>query len=141
MIAGVTALRVALVRQGLPLPAQETEKHYRFQDENRRYGLQVLDAVRIMLAAPFLAVALRHGIPGLQQLEWVRWGLVALIIALWLFMMLVIYRGKQRLDEMSAGLQPIESWGCGALALRKQGFSWAVAYFGGLILLFLLLRR
>ncbi|MCX6620180.1 MAG: hypothetical protein NTY38_03715 [Acidobacteria bacterium] len=129
--------KILIVRNRLPLPAEKTEEHRRFDEALRRHALRQLDGMRWMALSIFAVVAVHKAVPALKNLLVPS---MAIPLAAWLVMMAVIIRGTGRLNAMSAGLRPMGSWKSPFLKQPRSYLVWISLYCACLIALLLYFR-
>ena len=143
VVLGLLPGKIVLVRSAFPLPAGRVEEHYRLQDAQRRYGLEVFDALGWFLTAVLFVYALKHSWPAMQSKAPLHWLLTGLVLAIGLYMTAVIVRGQGRLIAMGRNLRPAGSWSApfrGAQWVSRPGLAWFAAWFGGIVALLILLQ-
>jgi len=130
--------KVSAVRSGVPLPADRAEEHRQWLNTRRRNSVRVLDCfswLSVLIVAGYAAL---HSSPGDSAAPWLRWIMVAVLLAVWATMAAVTVRGQQRLASTGGGLRPVESWrdlsGQSDHQLLPGGV-WGVGFVAGLVLL------
>ncbi|HUZ46579.1 MAG TPA: hypothetical protein VMW54_08065 [Terriglobia bacterium] len=138
VILGLLLLKVIFARISLPLPADRPEEHYRWMEAQRRHWLHNVDIFRWFFIIILGGYALLHGWHVASTSAWLRWLLIGIVLAIWLYMVVSIIRGGRRLTEMGRDLLPVGSWSTPFRPARLMAPGFAVAFgvwFGGLILL------
>jgi hypothetical protein len=120
------------------LPADRAEEHRQWLNTRRRNSVRVLDCfswLSVLIVAGYAAL---HSSPGDSAAPWLRWIMVAAVLAVWATMVAAIVRGQQRLASTGGDLRPMESW----RGLSGQidhhllpGGVWGIGFVAGLVLL------
>lgn len=142
VVLGLLPGKMVLVRSSFPLPAGQAEEHYRFQDAQRHYGLQVFNAFGWFLTVLLFVYALQHTWTAAQAEIWLRRLLTGMAFAVGLYMTMVAVRTQGRLIAMGRGLRPAGSWSApfrGAQWMSRAGLVWFAVWFSGIIALLLFL--
>jgi len=130
--------KVSAVRSGVPLPADRAEEHRQWLNTRRRNRVRVLDCFSWFSVLVVAGYAALHSSPGDSAAPWLRWIMVAVLLAVWATMAAVTVRGQQRLASTGGGLRPVESWrdlsGQSDHQLLPGGV-WGVGFVAGLVLL------
>lgn len=141
-ILGLLPGKITIVRQGWPLPADRAAEHLGEQEAARRYSVRVLDALGGLLTSIFLMDAIRHAWPAVRTIAAVQWLMVGIPLALGVVLMVVVVQQK-RVFALGRTLRPAGSWAPPsgrATLFSRSGMTWFTVWFGGMMVLTLLLR-
>ena len=144
LLLGLFAAKIGVVRMGFTLPPERTEEHHRWFDAHRRFYLRLIDKTGWLLAAFLAGYAILRRWPVARDIPWLFWGMVGLIMGIWVLMTVLFIRSALRLAAMGRDLRPPA---CRPSAfprtgwLRDRGLWWTAAYAGGLFLLLAVLPR
>ena len=136
---GLLPGKIAVVRASSPLPAERTEEHYRFQDAARRNWLRLWGAFGWFSVVILFGGALVHALSPTRSVPELRWCVLAVALAVWGYMMIVMFRGMRQSRAMSGDLRPAGSWrtpfGRSSWMGMSRGYLiWFVVWFGGILL-------
>lgn len=144
VIIGLFPFKIGIVRGGIPVPAERPEEHLRFIEVARRYSLSLMDCVRWLFVAILGGWALLQGWRLVGRSTWLHWFVIGATLVLWLYMVVVIIRGGQRMDAIGCDLVPPGSWSTPFRPARQMATGFAVgfgAWFAGLVLLLVFFHR
>ena len=144
IVLALSALKILVVRNRLPLPAERAEEYYQYSEAQRRYSLRVIEVARWFVLAILAGYAMQHGWEPARTIAWLRWLPIPVAIAVWLLMLLVLFRGQDRLTSMGRNLRPMGSLSGPFQKPRligKGGLIWVVCYLSGLVIMHLLFRH
>jgi hypothetical protein len=97
--------KILLARSGFPLPAERTEEHYKYQDAMRRNGIGCLSAWSWGCVVLLFGVALgRNCSPAV--LPWLGWLVGGVFLAVFAYMMIVVFRGMRLAATTGRDLRP-----------------------------------
>jgi hypothetical protein len=128
--------KIALIRSGAPLPAERAEEHYRYQDAMRRNAIHVLNAWGWLMLVTLCGFPLRLIWPpaSLPSLVWI---FLAVFTAVFVCMMVMIYRGMRLAATVGRDLRPAGSWAtpfCGATRqMNRSSLVWFAIWCGGIL--------
>jgi hypothetical protein len=137
--------KIALVRSGAPLPAECAEEHYRYQDAMRRNVIQALNAFGWLTVLPLCVFSLRQILPP-AALPSLVWTFLAVLTAVFVWMMIVIHHGMRLAATMGRDLRPAGSWATpfhnATRQMNRSYLVWFAIWIGGILVLnlYLLLR-
>ncbi len=143
VVLALAALKILVVRNRLPLPAEHAEEHYQYSETQRRYSLRVIDVARWFVLAILAGYAMQHSWEPARTIAWLRWLPIAVALVVWLLMLLVQFRGQDRLTSMGRNLRPMGSWSGPFQKPRlmgKGGLTWVVCFLSGLVIIHLLFK-
>jgi preprotein translocase subunit SecG len=130
--------KIALVRSGAPLPAERAEEHYRYQDAMRRNAIRALNAWGWLMLVTLCGFPLRLIWPP-ASLPALVWIFLAVFTAVFLCMMIVIYRGMRLAATMGRNLLPAGSWMTPFRRVTRQMnrfyLIWCAIWVGGILVL------
>jgi hypothetical protein len=140
MILGLLPGKIAMVRAGSPLPAERAEEHYRYQDAERRNWLKLWGATAWFLAAVQFGAALIRAVSSGKSAPGMVWLALGADLAVWGYVMFVMFRGMRQMKAMSRDLRPAGSWRTPFGRASWMGTSrvfriWFAVWFGGIMLL------
>ena len=138
---GLLPGKIAMARASMPLPAERSEEHYRYQDAQRRNWIHVSGMFfQWFPISILLGGALMHPLYALRPgVEW-RWMAQGVFFSVWGYGMVAMFRGMSQLKAMGRELRPTGSWKTPFGRASFFGMSWAfrmwsVIWFGGILLL------
>jgi hypothetical protein len=138
VVLGLFPGKMGLIRHGFPLPAKQTEEHYRQTEAYRRYSLRVLGSFQWLMVIILAGYALQHSWPAVKAQIWFRPLLIIVALGAWLVMAGLIIRGERHLAATGRDLRPVGNWS-GPFHARRMfstsGWIWSGAYFAGLVFL------
>jgi hypothetical protein len=137
--------KIALVRSGAPLPAERAEEHYRYQDAMRRNAIHAFNAWGWLMLVTLCGFPLRMIWPpaSLPSLVWI---FLAVFSAVFVCMMIEVWRGMRLAATMGRDLRPAGSWMTpfrGATRQMNRSYLiWFAIWIGGILVvnLYSLLR-
>jgi hypothetical protein len=144
VVLTVAALKILVVRNRLPLPAERAEAHYQYSEAQRRYSLRVIEVARWFVLSILAGYAMQHSWEPARTIVWLRWLPVAVALAIWLIQVLVQSQGQDRLTSMGRNLRPMGSWSGPFQKTRlmgKGGLAWGVCFLSGLAIIHLLFKH
>jgi hypothetical protein len=144
LLLGLLAAKIGVVRMGFTLPPERTEEHHRWFDAHRRLYLRLIDKTGWLLAAILAGYAILRRWPDVRNIPWLFWGMVGLIMGIWVLMTVLFIRGALQLVTMGRDLRPPAcrpSSSPGSSWLRDRSLWWTVAYVAGFFLLLGVLPR
>jgi hypothetical protein len=137
----VLPAKILLVRASVPLPAERAEEHYRYQDALRRIGINQLTAWSWGCVVLLFGIALgRTCSPALLPI--VKWLTGGAFLAVFAYMMLLVFSGMRLAATVGRDLRPAGSFatpiGRGSWLWRSRPFMiWYIVWFGGIAALLL----
>ena len=143
IIVGLFPFKVGVVRHSFPVATERPEEHYRGMEAQRRDSLHVMDAARWFCMVLLGGYALVHGWRLVGASAWLRWSLIGIAMAVWLYLASTRSGGERRLTAMGRDLRPVGSWSTPfrPARLMPRGFvPRFAAWFGGLVLLLVFFR-
>ncbi len=138
VLVGCLIAKIGCVRMGFRLPSERAEEHHRWFDANRRLLLRVFDSAGWLFAATLAACAVLLRWPAIRGIPWLRWGVVGLILGIWVLLTIRFLHGMARMTTAGRGLSPLA---CQLAHVRRAGWLldrslwWTVAYFAGFFVL------
>jgi hypothetical protein len=136
-IVGLFPLKVSMVRNSFPVPAERPEDHYRWMDAKRQLSLHTMDILRwlflVMLGDYALSRAWHMATAG----AWLRGLRTGVVLAICLFVGSTVIGEQRRVTAMGRDLRPVGSWTTPfrPASLMEPGLAPATVWFGGLVLL------
>jgi hypothetical protein len=133
--------KILLARSGSPLPAERTEEHYKYQDAMRRNAISLLNAWSWGCVVLLFGVALgRTCSPA--AIPWLRWLVVGVFLAVFAYMMIVVFSGMRLATTMGRDLLPAGSFATPFRRAPRMWMSrslliWFAIWFGVLVALVL----
>ena len=119
-VALVLPAKILLVRASTPLPAERAEEHYRYQDALRRNGISTLTAWSWGCVVMLFGVALgRNCSPAV--LPFVKWLTAGAFLAVFAYMMMVVFNGMRFAATVGRDLRPPGSF---ATPFRRASWMW-----------------
>jgi hypothetical protein len=142
-VIGLFPLKIGIVRNSFPIPAERPEDHYRWMEAKRRLSLHAMDILRWGFLFMLVDYATLHGWHPATEGAWLRWLRTGVATAVCLFVFLTLIREKRRVTSMGRGLRPVGSWSTPfrPASLVEPGFAPAAVWFGGLVLLIVFFLR
>jgi hypothetical protein len=146
VILGLFPFKIDWARTTTPLPADRPAEHYEWIEAQRRLGLYSVDILRWMFLLLLADYALMHtwhawifAGPGSR----LRWSLVGIALAVSCVFTLRGIRDQRRIADLGRSLRPVGSWATPFRPAKPLiGLTpWSYAWFGGLLLLLVFLRR
>jgi len=108
-MALVLPAKILLARSGSPLPAERTEEHFKYQDAMRRNGISYLNIWSWGCLVLLFGVALgRNCSPAV--LPWLGWLVGGVFLAVFAYMMIVIFSGIRLAATLGRDLRPTGSF-------------------------------
>lgn len=110
VVIGLLPVKILAVRHNFPLTPERAEEHNLWLETQRRFSLRMIDVMRWFFLTILAGYALLHGWPAAQTMVWLRWLLIGVALAIYLFMSGSLIRGNRRLAAMGCNLRPVGSW-------------------------------
>ena len=118
---GLTGMKIAAVRSSSPLPAERTEEHNQYQDKERRNRIRMLSAWSWSVVVILLGNALRHAWYPTEAVPRLQWLFVAVFLAIYGYMMFVVFRNMRLATNAGRDLLPPGSF---ATPFRCASLMW-----------------
>jgi hypothetical protein len=112
--------KILLARSGAPLPAERTEEHYKYQDAMRRNGISWLNAWSWGCVVLLFGVALGSTCSP-AAIPFLRWLVVGFFLAVFAYMMIVVFSGMRLAATTGRDLRPQGSY---ATPFRRATWMW-----------------